>query len=74
MDRPHYINYASLGNTVGHEITHGFDSNGGDYDLHGNEVTWWDDHTTEEFNENAQCFVKQYSRYTDAKTQLQVMN
>lgn len=73
MDRPHYINYASLGNTVGHEITHGFDSSGRNFDLNGNYVNWWNEGTEKEFLNKSECFVQQYNRYEDAKTQLQVI-
>lgn len=68
LDRPQYINYASLGNTVGHELTHGFDDTGRKYDLNGNYVNWWNSETEENFSENAQCFIQQYSKFTDRTT------
>ncbi len=74
VDRPRYINYATLGNTVGHEITHGFDGDGGQYDLNGDVVNWWNQETQKRFTEISKCFVQQYGRYKDARTQLTVMN
>ncbi|KAJ6639054.1 Neprilysin-2 [Pseudolycoriella hygida] len=71
-DRPQYINYASLGNTVGHEITHGFDDNGRKYDLYGNLVNWWNVDTKRKFSDQTECFIDQYSEYTDPKTNLTV--
>ncbi|XP_037049508.1 neprilysin-2-like [Bradysia coprophila] len=72
MDRPQYINYASLGNTVGHEITHGFDDNGRKYDLNGNLINWWNAEARRKFSKEAECFIDQYNHYTDPKTNLTV--
>lgn len=74
VDRPRYINYASLGNTVGHEITHGFDNDGRAHDLNGNLVNWWNSETESKFAEHTKCFVDQYSSYTDSRTKLTVTN
>ena len=35
------LNYGSLGTTIGHELTHGFDDQGGKYDEYGNLHNWW---------------------------------
>lgn len=72
VGRPQYINYASLGNTVGHEITHGFDDNGRKYDLNGNLINWWNSEAKQRFSEEADCFIEQYNQYTDPKTNLTV--
>ena len=41
-DLPMYTNYATLGYTIGHEITHGFDNSGRKFNWEGNFEDWWD--------------------------------
>jgi predicted metalloendopeptidase len=50
---------------IGHEITHAFDDSGSQYDEVGNLHNWWDEETKAEFNKKVQCFIEQYSNYTD---------
>ncbi|KAH8669436.1 hypothetical protein BGZ61DRAFT_364096 [Ilyonectria robusta] len=64
VDFPSYMLYGGMGSVVGHEITHGFDTQGRQYDATGNQTIWWDDATAERFTEKAQCFVKQYDKFT----------
>jgi putative endopeptidase len=47
--------------TVGHEMTHGFDDEGRQFDEHGNLHNWWTKKDEEEFNERAQALVKQFN-------------
>ncbi|RGP61750.1 endothelin-converting enzyme 2 [Fusarium sporotrichioides] len=61
---PDYINYGGAGNIVGHEITHGFDSQGYMYDKTGNKTSWWDKESEEAFVSQTKCFVEQYSNFT----------
>lgn len=49
--------------TIGHEITHGFDDEGRQYDAKGNLVSWWTKADEEEFNKRAQVMVKQFDEY-----------
>lgn len=49
---------------VGHEITHGFDSEGRKADKDGNQVDWWRDRTKDEYLRRSECFVEQYDDYT----------
>lgn len=73
VDRPRYMNYASIGSIIGHEITHGFDDQGRQYDFDGNLANWWDPQTEKQFIEKVQCIINQYSNYTDPKTNLTVI-
>jgi endothelin-converting enzyme/putative endopeptidase len=57
-------NYGSFGGgTIGHELTHGFDNNGSQYDAHGNLKNWWTAQTKAQFATRAQCYIDQASRY-----------
>lgn len=48
---------------IGHEITHGFDDNGRQFDKDGNRIPWWTSETIERFNKRKTCIVDQYSKY-----------
>ena len=61
---PNYLNYGAIGYVIGHEITHGFDDQGKQYDSSGNLKNWWNAETDEEFKKRAQCMVWQYGNYT----------
>lgn len=49
--------------TIGHEITHGFDDEGRQFDDKGNLVSWWTKQDEEEFNKRAEVMVKQFDEY-----------
>ncbi|MBC7465065.1 MAG: M13 family metallopeptidase [Bdellovibrio sp.] len=51
------------GGTIGHELTHGFDSAGSKYDSHGNLKDWWTEETKALFGQKAQCYVDQANLY-----------
>ncbi|OQR77490.1 neprilysin-like [Tropilaelaps mercedesae] len=57
---PPAFNYGSLGSIVGHEVSHGFDTIGSNFDEEGNYIGWWTGKTKKKFNERNSCFVKQY--------------
>ncbi len=66
-------NFGSFGGgTIGHELTHGFDNNGAQYDSHGNLRNWWTPAIQQQFNAKAQCYVKQANAYTIQEVQLNV--
>lgn len=56
-------NLGAIGSVIGHEMNHGFDSRGQQYDQHGNFHTWWTNETTRRFHQHTKCFVDQYSQY-----------
>jgi putative endopeptidase len=53
-------NYGDMGSTVGHELTHGFDDEGRQFDKDGNLKNWWTKEDEKKFTERAECLVKQY--------------
>ncbi|XP_063385376.1 endothelin-converting enzyme 1 isoform X1 [Cydia fagiglandana] len=57
------LNYGSLGTVLGHEITHGFDNFGRQFDKNGNMLAWWSNSTVHAFINMTQCFVDQYNDY-----------
>jgi endothelin-converting enzyme/putative endopeptidase len=58
------VNYGGAGSVVGHELTHGFDDQGRQFDARGNLKEWWTAGDAKAFTARAQCFVDQYSSYT----------
>ncbi|UOQ98217.1 M13 family metallopeptidase [Hymenobacter sp. 5317J-9] len=50
--------------TIGHELTHGFDDEGSQYDAHGNLHEWWSKEDRKRFNERVNGIVKQFNGYT----------
>lgn len=62
---PSSINYGSIGAIIGHEITHGFDDEGRQYDADGKLKQWWNNGTRSRFEKRANCFVQQYGRIRD---------
>ncbi len=61
---PWYANYGGMGSILGHELTHGFDDTGREYDENGNHLPWWDNDTVAEFQRRAECFVGQFNNFT----------
>ena len=57
-------NYGDTGGTVGHELTHGFDDEGRQFDAKGNLRDWWTEDDGKEFVKRASCISDQYSTYT----------
>lgn len=56
-------NYGSLGMVLGHEMTHGFDDNGRQYDAHGELHDWWHQESIDNFAEKSQCIGDVFSKY-----------
>ena len=58
------VNFGSTGGgTIGHEMTHGFDDEGSQFDANGNLREWWSKPTRDKFTEATRCVVDQYARY-----------
>ena len=58
------VNYGATGATIGHEMTHGFDDEGAQFDGHGNLKNWWASADLAKFREATRCISAQYSRFT----------
>jgi putative endopeptidase len=56
-------NYGNTGGTIGHELTHGFDDEGRQFDARGNLRDWWTKEDAARFNERVQCVRDQYAQY-----------
>jgi len=57
-------NYGNTGATIGHELTHGFDDEGRQFDAKGDLKDWWTKEDATEFEKRAKCVSDQYSQYT----------
>jgi putative endopeptidase len=64
-------NYGSIGATIGHEMTHGFDSSGGQFDANGNMSAWWQAEDLQKFHQQIQCIIDQFSHYSVNKEHVQ---
>ena len=56
------VNYGGIGVVIGHEMTHGFDDQGRNYDKDGNLKSWWTKEDEDKFNERAEVLVEQYDK------------
>ena len=56
-------NYGDMGATIGHELTHGFDDEGRQFDAQGNLRDWWTTVDGKQFEQRASCVSDQYSQY-----------
>ena len=57
MDEDDAFNYGAIGVVIGHEMTHGFDDQGRQFDKDGNFANWWTDEDAAKFNERTQVIV-----------------
>ncbi|MBS3806888.1 MAG: M13 family metallopeptidase [Bacteroidales bacterium] len=64
MEGDDAINYGAIGGVIGHEMTHGFDDQGRQYDKEGNLNNWWTEEDAEKFNKRTKVLVKQYDKKT----------
>ena len=57
------VNYGAIGAVIGHELTHGFDDEGRQFDAQGNLDDWWTTADAKAFDQREQCLVKEYSSF-----------
>ncbi|MDA3862109.1 MAG: M13 family metallopeptidase [Melioribacteraceae bacterium] len=62
------INYGAMGAVIGHEITHGFDDQGKQYDANGNIRDWWTEEDSENFDERVKVIIEQFNEYVAIDT------
>lgn len=58
------VNYGGMGSVIGHEMGHGFDDQGAQYDPQGNLKNWWSAEDLEKFKQRTTLIVNQYDAYT----------
>lgn len=68
--RPNFCKYGGIGVVIGHEITHGFDDQGAQYDAEGKLNNWWSESTHNNFKLLTAAIVQQYSNIVDNTTGL----
>lgn len=60
---PDAVNYGAIGMVMGHELTHGFDDEGRQFDAEGDLREWWTEGVVAEFRNRASCIAKQFDGY-----------
>lgn len=68
-DRPQYLNFGSIGRIIGHEITHGYDYEGKQFNENGNLEDWWSSSTLQAFINRSKCFIHQYGIMAVSETE-----
>jgi endothelin-converting enzyme/putative endopeptidase len=58
------VNYGAVGAVIGHELTHGFDDQGRQFDANGNLKDWWQKSDAAEFTKLSDCFVNEYGGFS----------
>lgn len=57
------VNYGAIGSVIGHEISHGFDDQGSQFDGEGNLKNWWSESDLAKFKEKGKSYVEQFNKY-----------
>ena len=63
------VNFGAIGVVIGHEMTHGFDDQGSQYDAQGNVRVWWTPEDRKEFDKRTNCEVQEYNGFEVAPGQ-----
>ena len=61
------LNFGGIGAVIGHELTHGFDDQGRQFDADGNLRDWWTEQDAKEFKQRVDCIDKEYSGFSPAE-------
>ncbi|MCR5445105.1 MAG: M13 family metallopeptidase [Bacteroidales bacterium] len=61
MEADEAANYGAIGVVIGHELTHGFDDQGRQYDEKGNLNDWWTEEDAKNFDANKQCLIDAFN-------------
>lgn len=64
MEADDAVNYGAIGMVIGHEMTHGFDDMGRQYDVNGNLKDWWTKEDEKRFNKRTEILIKQFDNFT----------
>ncbi len=62
------VNYGAMGAVIGHEITHGFDDEGRQFDANGNLTDWWTKEDSKKFDDKAEVMIEQFNKYSPIDT------
>ncbi len=63
LDKLDAVNYGAIGVVIGHEISHGFDDQGAQFDAQGRLRNWWTEEDQKRFEARSQCVVDQFEGY-----------
>jgi endothelin-converting enzyme/putative endopeptidase len=63
-DRDAALNYGGTGAVIGHELTHGFDDQGRQFDANGNLRDWWTAADADAYKQRSSCIANEYSQFT----------
>ncbi len=63
IDGDSAVNYGAMGAIIGHELSHGFDDMGSQFDGNGNRKNWWTKKDKQKFDKKGQTLVKQFNKY-----------
>ncbi len=68
---PVAVNYGAIGFVIGHEMTHGFDDQGAQFDSQGNLKNWWTREDLKKFQASTNCIMQQFSQYKTGNLSVQ---
>ena len=63
LNYPQSVNFGGIGFIMGHELSHGFDDSGREYNKNGILSPWWNNQTIEAYSVASDCIAQQYSDY-----------
>jgi predicted metalloendopeptidase len=68
MEADDAVNYGAIGAVIGHEISHGFDDKGSQFDGQGNIKNWWQEEDRKEFEKRADVMVREFNSFNPIDT------